>query len=184
MITGLYAQASEGNVEAVKDYIDTKLLQVNRGVEQNISQMNQVSKIEQMEIKGLVLVKMMEAEKLKVNFQLEVLNAIDSVAMEINDFIRCLGILLDNAIEEATVSVNKEISCILLKENHKVSIVVKNHLEETKDLASIWEVGYSTKGEKRGLGLSNYKKILATYENIVCETKIENKQFIQVLIVL
>ena len=184
MITGLYAQASEGNIEAVKEYIDTKLLQVNHDVEEDIRQMNQLTQINLMELKGLLLVKIMEAEKQDVIFNLEVLNPVNEIRMDSGDLIRCLGILLDNALEEARLTKDKRISLLILKEANKVTIVVKNDLVDQKDLTTIWETGFSSKGPNRGLGLSNYRNILHTYDNIICETKIEENQFIQVLIIM
>ncbi|MFC2796137.1 MAG: GHKL domain-containing protein, partial [Streptococcus sp.] len=40
---------------------------------------------------------------------------------------------------------------------------------------------YSTKGENRGLGLNNVRKILANYGTMFLETELQGNRFLQVL---
>ena len=47
----------------------------------------------------------------------------------------------------------------------------------------MWKEGYSTKGEQRGVGLSNYKRILKRYPQAVSVTSCENQVFVQELTV-
>jgi len=49
------------------------------------------------------------------------------------------------------------------------------------DLEEIYEVGFSTKGENRGLGLNNVKEIIDKYDEVILETDIETNYFIQVV---
>ena len=181
MISSLYAQASDGDSDSIKLYIETKLLGVDTTVQENINQMNQVSKIELSELKGLVLTKMIEAEQTGVLLKLEAMNTVRDVEMDINDLIRCIGILLDNAIEAVQNQDNSEVTLVLLSEPDKFTAAVKNPIQLKPDLSKIWQPGYSTKGENRGLGLTSYKKILNKYDNTSSETKVTNDAFLQVL---
>ena len=88
-----------------------------------------------------------------------------------------------NAIEEAQTTVTKKVSVVILQEDDKTTIIVKNDISSNVDMSNIWKNGYSTKGKNRGLGLSSYQKILNNYDNTFCETKIENEQFTQILVV-
>ena len=51
----------------------------------------------------------------------------------------------------------------------------------TFDIKKIYEEGYSTKGENRGLGLNNVRKILANYGTMFLETELQENRFLQVL---
>jgi hypothetical protein len=182
MVAGLYAQADEGNTQAVKDYINDKILNINDDVQNDIRQTNQLVKLTNMELKGLLLVKLMEAKKVDVTIDLEVLYEVGRISIETSDLLRCLGILLDNAIEAAQATATKNVSAVILQED-KTTIIVTNDISNNVDMSSIWKNGYSTKGKNRGLGLSSYQKILNNYDNAFCETKIADKQFTQILII-
>ena len=45
----------------------------------------------------------------------------------------------------------------------------------------MFELGFSTKGRHRGLGLNNVKEILGKYDNVILETEIDNDVFKQVI---
>jgi Predicted signal transduction protein with a C-terminal ATPase domain len=136
-----------------------------------------------MELKGLLLVKLMDAKQAEVVIDLEVLYEVGKIAIDTSDLMRIMGILLDNAIEEAQTTVTKKVSVVILQEDDKTTIIVKNDSSSNVDMSSIWKNGYSTKGKNRGLGLGSYQKILNNYDNAFCETKIENGQFMQILVV-
>ena len=58
-------------------------------------------------------------------------------------------------------------------------ILFANNIENYLDLSKINKVGYSTKGEKRGIGLSLVNDIVSASKNLELETKIEEQFFIQ-----
>lgn len=183
MIVAMYAQVDAGNTEAIKDYIRTKLLNIDVQVQEDIRQINQISQITNMELKGLLLVKILEAKNVEVNIDLEVLYRVDQIAMDIKDLVRCVGILIDNAIEEAKNTPSKNISILILQEKNTTTFVVKNDILNFVDVSRIWENGYSTKGKNHGLGLCNYKRTISGYKNVFIETKIDHHQFIQILMI-
>lgn len=181
MVAGLYAQASEGDAGAVKDYIENKLFRIDASVQEDIRQMNQLTQVQVPELKGLVLTKIMLAEQQHVSVRLEVMNPVEEVFLQIEDMIRCVGILMDNAIEEAVKHDGGEVVLLMLQEEGQFTVVVKNPIAHQPDMTRIWQEGYSTKGENRGLGLTSYQRILHKYGNIFKETKIEDQTFIQIL---
>lgn len=182
MLSGLYAQASEGNAEAVKEYIDTKLLKLDETVREDLRQMSQLTQIELPELKGLILTKILEAERDKVSLHLEVMFPVRKVSMATEDLLRCMGILLDNAIEEAQKHKGSIVTLILLQEEETLTIIVKNPVRGKPELALIRNEGYPTKNSSRGIGLFNYQNIIKKYPNASQETKIEKEYFIQVLV--
>ncbi|WP_438788511.1 GHKL domain-containing protein [Enterococcus sp. DIV0756] len=162
------------------NFLQKEVFQIDQSVDEHIKQMNQLVLIEVVELKGLVLSKILEAEKRGCRLLVEVQTPITQISMTITDLLRCVGILLDNAIE-ATAD-DSELTLILLQEKH-LTIVVKNSFDGTPDLQKIWHESYSTKGSERGFGLSNLRQIVSGYDNILQDTRIEQDQFVQVLII-
>lgn len=184
ILSGLYAQASDGNAEAVKEYIDTTLLKVDEAVSKDLRQMNQLTRIEIPELKGLIMTKIQEAERDQLSIQLEVVHPVNRSFMDTEDMLRCVGILLDNAIDSVREQKEGAIVLVLLQEENTLTIIVKNTVTNKPDMAKISMESYSTKGVGRGIGLSNYRKIVGKYSGATMETKIERDQFVQTLVLL
>ncbi|MDH6363735.1 two-component system sensor histidine kinase AgrC [Enterococcus sp. PF1-24] len=179
---GAYAKVEAGDMTAAQEYIATQMLQVDDKLQLNIQQINQLINVQVVELKTLIMTKIMEAEKQDVVLSVEVLEPVNQIPMEIVDLLRCGGIILDNAIEAAAKEENKQVTVLLLKENDRLTFVVKNSSTYNLDMQRIWTEGYSTKGGNRGLGLANLREILGRYPNVVLETRREEKNFIQVLV--
>ena len=181
LLTGALLQAEEGDYEGVQNYLQDVLDEFELKLGKQISKNTQLKKINSNELKGLLLSKMSEMEDKGIEFHLEVLNEVDKINMKSTDLVRCLGILLDKAIEEVEKLEEKIISLVILQEENITTIMVKNPVTEKVNIQSIYEDNFSTKGEKRGLGLSNYREIIENYENIVRETICTEEEFNQVL---
>lgn len=184
MLAGLYAQAHEGNTDKVKEYLAGKLLQLDGEVQQDIKRMNQLTQIGVIELKALILMKMIEAEKVGVAFMLEVINPVHHVEMVTEDLLRCLGILLDNALDETGKMEEGAVTLVMLMEQEKLTVAVKNPCLKQPQLSRIWEDGYSTKGQGRGIGLTNYRRLLHRYDNVSHETRLEENCLTQVFTIL
>lgn len=92
--------------------------------------------------------------------------------MASKDLLRAIGILLDNAIEEAATTNKKKVVCLLLQEDKKLTILIKNSLEREVNIRNIYQQSYSTKDQGRGLGLHSLREAVHRYQNIYIETKI------------
>ena len=73
------------------------------------------------------------------------------------------------------------VEIVLLAQGGTLSLRVSNPYAGTIDPDRIWEEGFSTKGEGRGLGLSGYQRILAQYPNASASTSWAGGVFIQEL---
>ncbi len=92
---------------------------------------------------------------------------------------------MDNAIEAALESEKPNISVIFFEMSEKKEqyFIVKNStLDESVNLRSL-QLGYSTKGSHRGLGLANIRKILEQHYNVRLETETRDFFFKQTLII-
>ncbi|MHC5250187.1 sensor histidine kinase [Enterococcus sp. LJL90] len=178
---GAYAHMEAGDLVAAQKYISQKLLKMDQGLQLSIQQANQLTNIKNIEVKTLLMTKIVAGEENGVQLIIEAIEPIASIAMESSDLLRSLGILLDNALEAAAKTEKKQVQVAFIQDEELI-ILVKNPIEDSSlDLQKIWQSGYSTKGKNRGLGLGILKEILSRYPHIVSETRLRDGQFIQIL---
>ncbi|MGM0123031.1 two-component system, LytTR family, sensor histidine kinase AgrC [Enterococcus sp. AZ194] len=181
IISSIYLQAKEGDISAIQDYLSKTMNHLDEQIGSSIMLSSQLVNLKVMELKSLLLVKLMELENENIRYTIEVPYPINSIKMSMSDFTRCLGILIDNAKEEVMKQNHGSLSIVLLNEAAELNVMVKNSIVEKPLLQKIWEEGYSTKGMSRGLGLSSYLNIISRYEFVLKQTKIsaEEQEFIQ-----
>ena len=134
------------------------------------------------QIRSLLLGKLTHMAEQDIECRMEVLYPVEQVYMDIWDLVRCMGILLDNAIEASLATEAPWIDLMLLQEEHTFTLRISNPLAGTVDPARIWEEGWSTKGDNRGLGLFSYRKILQKYPDASWSTSWKDGVFVQELI--
>lgn len=181
MMSGMYLQAEEGNLEAIQGYIQEMTEDFDLQVGSQIRLMNQLANIRVTEVKGLFLEKMKIMQEEEIRWELEVLRPFEMTRLRSTDLCRCLGILLDNAIEEVKGREDGRIHIMISSQNDYTTFRIKNTLYSAVDFHKLGDHGYSSKGQGRGIGLSNYKKILAKYERAMPFTTIRDGYFIQEL---
>ncbi|MBP3604455.1 MAG: GHKL domain-containing protein [Lachnospiraceae bacterium] len=92
--------------------------------------------------------------------------------------IEILGNLINNAIEELLKEQDlHDLKIVLLENDEEIVINVGNPCRDIdyQKIHNFFQKGYSKKGEKRGYGLYNVKKICEDY-NIILETTIEAEE--------
>ena len=181
MLSGMYLYAQEGEVLALQNTIQKMTVNFDNKVGENIRQTTQMGNIRSLELKSLVLTKLMQMNEQKIKCNLEVLYPVEKIGMERMDLNRCLGILLDNAIEAAGESENPVIDLVISSQEECLTIIVRNSVNGKVELHKIWNRGYSTKGKNRGLGLSSYQAILEKYTNVTPITNFYDQEFEQEL---
>ncbi|HOM02450.1 MAG TPA: GHKL domain-containing protein [Acetivibrio sp.] len=132
---------------------------------------------------GLIMAKYEYAKELGVDFRVVTDGVIDEVKMKISEFCEVLGILLDNAIEAAKDSNEKKVEVFMKRGEKALSFIVLNGINEKVDVTMIYENGYSTKGEGRGLGLGIVNSIVSKYKNVMLNTCADDSKFRQELII-
>ena len=100
----------------------------------------------------------------------------DAVALEICNI---LNVFLDNAIEEEMDYSNKE---VLIELDGEIVISVSNICDKKVDLSKLSDIGYSTKGDGHGYGLTLVKNSINKYSSYLRNsTELENNVFTQYL---
>ncbi|MCI8796295.1 MAG: sensor histidine kinase [Dorea sp.] len=181
MMSGMYLQAEEGNLEAIQGYIQEMTEDFDLQVGSQIRLMNQLANIRVTEVKGLFLEKLHTMQREEIHCELDVLKPFKETRVRSTDLCRCLGILLDNAMEEVQGKKDGRIQIMISSQSGYTTFLVKNTLYSAVDFHKLGIAGYSTKGNGRGIGLNNYKRILGKYEKALSLTTIQDGYFIQEL---
>ena len=98
------------------------------------------------------------------------------------EFIRILGILIDNAIEEVMYIPDGKITIKMVQNDEMGSYIIQNTIRETQKKQGV-VIGTTTKGLGRGKGLVIVKEIVDTYQEVVLNTYIKEEQFTQSLVI-
>ncbi len=165
MLAGLSQQAGAGETEALCAALSELDAGFDRRIGEKIQDSTQVGNLRIPQVRSLLLSKLTAMGERGVDCRLEVLYPVERVGMDVWDFVRCLGILLDNAAEAALETETPWVEIVLLAQGEALSLRVSNPYAGRIDPVKMWEEGWSTKGEGRGLGLPGYQRILEEYRN-------------------
>lgn len=117
-----------------------------------------------------------------IEYTLEVKDIISPLAMELLDLVRVMSVLLNNAVEGALESYRKQMEVAVIKLDSEILIVIQNSRKNRSiKPEEIFNIGYSTKGINRGIGLNNVKEILEKYDDVILETEIDDERFKQII---
>ena len=179
MMSGMYLTAKEGELTEAMDYIREMTDDFDSQIGGQIRQMSQLSNVCMTEIKGLLLAKIAQMQKEGTACELEVMRPFGGTGCRTTDLCRCLGILIDNAMDEVRGREDARVYIMVSCQEGYTTFRVKNRLYHDIDFHRIWQQGYSTRGADRGTGLASYRKILEGYENVLPATAVQDGFFVQ-----
>jgi len=141
-----------------------------------------LNNIEDSALRSLIAQSIVYARNKDVEFTLEVKDIITRLSIDLLDLVRIMSVLLNNAVEGAAESYSKQMEVAVIKMDLEIVIVIQNSCKYTMmPSEDLFELGFSTKGRNRGIGLNNVKEILDQYENIILETEMEDSKFRQII---
>ncbi|GAB0170802.1 GHKL domain-containing protein [Lysinibacillus sp. CTST325] len=173
------------DMNALESYFNDNIMRVSQKIRDNDFKMRGLSQIKIPEVKGLVSSKLITAQEKGIDVVFECPNEIHYLNMDSILLCRCIGIILDNAIEAAEEVEKGTVRVGFVEFEHSVSFVVWNTFLDTGyKLFQYFEKGFSTKGENRGLGLNSLKKMVDQENNTQLDTVIEDGFFKQEIVIL
>ena len=95
------------------------------------------------------------------------------------DLTKLLGVFLDNAIDAALKSEEKEIDVELKDKDDCLLLTISNTYDKNTDINKVGKSGFTTKGVGHGFGLSIVKDIAKTNSEIETFSSKESDKFIQ-----
>ncbi|BCN29885.1 sensor histidine kinase [Anaeromicropila herbilytica] len=182
VLASMVGYMEERDMDGLIDFFDHNVLAFTHEMKSLDFQLVRLSNIKQRELKGLIAIKIVKAREAGINVSIDIAEQIEITELNPIDICRMIGILLDNAIEAALETKQKTLQLgLLIKKNSKLIIIINSCKEERLNIFQLYQKGYSTKGDNRGLGLSNLKEIISKYSNCDMETVVENYEFKQIM---
>ena len=181
LLAGLSQQADEGELDELRAALSQLDAGFDRRIGEKIRASTQIGNVRVPQVRSLLLSKLAAMGAQGVDCRLEALYPVETVGMDVWDFTRCLGILLDNAAEAALDTGTPWVEIVLLAQGEGLFLRVSNPYAGTIDPEQIWAEGGSTKGEGRGLGLPGYQRILEGHSSASASTSWADGVFVQEL---
>ena len=135
----------------------------------------ELSNIQIPEIKSLLTAKLFEASQNGLSVHLEIMEPVSGFPSPVLHFVRILGIFLDNAIEAAAETQEKQLEIAFMKNQDGLSIVIKN---STLPLDVSLK---TTKGLGHGYGLSIASELISKHPEVLWKMDYQDKIFTQIL---
>ena len=141
-----------------------------------------LNNLEDSALRSVIAQSIANARVHNIDYILEVKDIISPLSMELLDLVRVMSILLNNAVEGALESYRKQMEVAVIKLDSEILIVIQNSRKNRSiKPEEIFNIGYSTKGINRGIGLNNVKEILEKYDDVILETEIDDERFKQII---
>lgn len=179
IIAGIGGYVETNDIEGLKGYYH-QLLQ-DCGQVNNLSSLNPDS-INSPAVYTVLANKYYKADELGIKINMESFIDFNNLLMQIYEFTRILGILMDNAIEAASECDEKVINVTIrndIRQHRQLLIVENTYKNKDINLDKIYEKGFSTKQKNTGLGLWEVNKIINKHKNITRFTTKTDKFFRQ-----
>jgi two-component system sensor histidine kinase AgrC len=174
-MTVIYSMLKMDKINELKEYISELIVHNSEQVS------TEIYNIKNAGLFGIISSKISQARDAGVKIELSVIGEIENIpGIKISELCEIVGILIDNAIDEA-VKTKKTVDILVRKSELYIEISISNSCAEAPDLQLIFEDGYSTKGDNRGMGLAIAKKILDKYKNILHIASYEENVFTQTI---
>lgn len=136
-------------------------------------------------VKGLLYHKLSKMEDNNIKYYLYVDQNLKDKDIEsfdlktYRDLTKLLGVFLDNAIDAALKSEEKEIEVELKDKDECLLLTISNTYDKNTDINKVGKSGFTTKGVGHGFGLSIVKDIAKTNSEIETFSSKESDKFIQ-----
>ena len=182
MLTSLHMAIQTGNISEVERIYQEVLVDANLNLRSDKYTVFELNNVGDSALRSVMTETIFKAREYHINLIFEVKEKIGKFPIKLLDIVRISSILLNNAIEGASESKERIVHISLVNLDTKIIFIVKNSRKfETIDLEDIYQIGFSTKGHNRGLGLNNIKEILDRYDFITLDTEIDESTFTQIL---
>jgi len=170
------------DLDGLTDYYTNKIQAASQLITDDDFALDEIAKLKVRELKSILAAKLMVAKNSNIAITFEALEDIDNLPIDSLSLVRMLGIILDNAIEACEEIDGSKLRVGFLSNLTDITIVVENTCKPNiPTLQELKKPGFSTKGENRGLGLSNLIGMVNLYPNVTLETSVTECTFIQKL---
>lgn len=168
-----------------KQYIDDILKEIKEDKDNTNYWLTELKYIPLPGVRNFINCKLIQLKKLGAEIEVFVSSELDNIdasslnSREYNQMTTILGVVLDNMIESISKTEEKLISINIYMEDNKIKGDFVNTFSGKIDLSRLNEIGYTTKGERHGVGLPLVAKIVKMNDRFECKPEIMDNFFIQ-----
>lgn len=165
--------------EYLKKYLATLI-----GESEDIS-VSELSNLNFPGVKNFIQYKVNDLKKIGCSLEIYVEPSLAKVSLNnfnsSNERILCivLGVVLDNMIDACRVCDKKLISIVITKKENVIDGIFANYYENEVRVDELGNVGYTSKGMDRGIGLSHVKDVLKGNGVVSMKTELVDNFFVQ-----
>ncbi|MBC2149674.1 GHKL domain-containing protein [Listeria booriae] len=136
-------------------------------------------KIESTPVQAIILERLKQIAYKNISCRFTVVGNVYINSMDIWDFVRCVDILLNNAMEATVESEKPFITISFVADESGILFEVSNTYNVDRELATnqILKRKYSTKKGHKGLGLNNLSRIVSKYNSVNYKVTLEGSLF-------
>lgn len=166
IISGIGGYVETNDIDGLKSYYRQLLQDI--GQVNNLGSLNPDT-VNSPAVYAVLANKYYKADSLGIKITLENFIDFNKLNMDIYEFTRILGILMDNAIEASSECDKKVINVMIRIDNlkHRQLLIIENtYKDKSVDTVKIYEKGFSTKPKNTGLGLWEVHKIVTKHSNL------------------
>ena len=175
----------ENDMKGLMKYYGERILPISHSFTESDTKLGTLSNIKDTALKSLLSSKFIYSMEIGIKTEIELTEPIERLYMDTLDLSRIIGIFLDNSVEAAAETKEKElIFCMFYKEENLYVIIQNTALPPDHAISELRSHGISSKGENRGVGLYNVEMILKDYDNTIWNTTYEEPYFTQELILM
>lgn len=184
---GIIKTMIETKDETVLAYIDD-LVENDSTPDETL--LSRTSRIPAGGLQGIIYQKLLTMKKEQINYTLNIsrdIKFLDFKKLDIATMValcKIVGVFLDNAIEEVKKLEKTYIGIELYVEDDAFCIKVSNNYSRGQDFSRIEELGYTTKTNGHGYGLSLVREIIEKNDRLINERSVTGKYFNQIVKVL
>lgn len=177
-------QMVTNNDDTVLEYIDNLL---KTKIPDDESLLSKTKRIPSGGLQGIIYKKMLLMKKEEIKCTLNIsreLKNLDFKKLGIDtnvELCKIIGVFIDNSIDEVRELKEKIIDIELYAEQDKFCIGVTNTFGKHKDFSKLDEVGYTSKGDGHGYGLSLVRDIISNNKRFENTRLVTGKYFTQVI---
>ena len=180
ILSTMVGYIEEKDMDGLEKHFNRNILPLSKGIESNNYKLGLLKNIKLPELKGVLSSKLIRAQELGIDVLIDIPKSVEKINMDIVDLCRCIGILIDNAVEANVKCDKPSLKIAIFYGSSSIFFtIINNYSEEMPPIYKMFQKGFSTKGENRGLGLNSLKEILGKYNNITIETLNKDDEFIQ-----
>ena len=168
------------DIEGLKEYYQNSIKPISARMSQKRYKLEDLSKIDNKEIKSILFNKLYSAQLSNIDVSFESKSEITDFSTDTLDLTLALGIILDNAIDETKQQQHGQIQVGVIYDHEEIDIIIQNSIRQNE--VPVWkmkQLGFSTKGTNRGVGLSNLDEIINRHSNLMLETMKKDNFFLQ-----